>query len=461
MSFVTATLSVIGVWARAATGAVSKVDKAVAEVAHEYETRIATDPAVQKAQKTLDAAQAGAATAAAGLAAARAALARARAEAANATLPAQMLQLASSRIDDRTYNKELTTLSLARTDLEKLSRILRDQRSSSTVADAGATAGPEVAAGAQPRLVDRVILYIDDLDRCKPDDVVRVLQLVHMLLAFELFVVVVAVDARWVSESLKQSFKWLADADGTKHDGAGDRAARPSEMAHLSPQDYLEKIFQIAFWLEPMTVSQAAGYMASLVGDPGDSNPPVVGSRTSQGTPSETAPAEVEIAQIELDYMRYLAAYVGTSPRRVKRFVNAYRLIKAGMSDSQLSTFVTERAADDGGQRSGPYQLVIGLLVIGTGAPSSSSQILTELADCHPGLSMDKVVEGLRSRAHPDWTMAAQVIEALTRSQKAKNVAELRGWAQKVRRFLLTGGQYRQVGGVKVAVTAAPPQNLP
>jgi len=446
LSLITTTLVVIGTWARAATGAVSKLDQAAAKIAQEYETRIANNAAVREAQKTLDAAQASAATAAAGLEAARAALARARVEAANATLPAQILQLASSRIDDQTYNKELTTLSLARADLERLSRILRDQRS----------VGPGAPTpDAQPRPVDRVILYVDDLDRCKPADVVRVLQLVHMLLAFELFVVVVAVDARWVSESLKESYQWLADGDGAHHDGKEDRAAPArAEMGHLSPQDYLEKIFQIAFWLEPMTVSQAAGYLASLVGDFGDSEGPVVGPVTGPQTAPEAPLAEVRIAGIELDYMRYLAPYVGTSPRRVKRFVNAYRLIKAGMSDGQLGTFITQRTTDEGGQRSGPYQIVIGLLVIGTGAPSSSAEILTELAECHPGLSMETVVEGLRNRKHPDWMRAAQVIEALTRSQKARNVAELRGWARKVRRFLLDGGQYSQVGGVTLAVTA-------
>src|SRR3954469_4529094 len=37
----------------------------------------------------------------------------------------------------------------------------------------------------------------------------------HMvLLAFELFVIVVAVDARWVEESLKKNYQWLADAEG-------------------------------------------------------------------------------------------------------------------------------------------------------------------------------------------------------------------------------------------------------
>lgn len=454
LSSVTAALSVIFVWARAATGAVSKVDKAVADVAAAYAKQLAEDAGVKEAQTALDAAQASAATAVTELDAARQELARAHTEAANATLPAQMLQLASTRLDAGTYNKELTTLSLARADLEALSLILRDHRSEGASASdtAAANETAPVASDTPPvkraRNVDRVILYIDDLDRCKPADVVRVLQLVHMLLAFELFVVVVAVDARWVEECLKQSYEWLARGSEVRSRDDSGNGARPQlEMAHLSPQDYLEKIFQIAFWLEPMTVTQAADYLGSLVRSPIRESGPVVGSVPGTDPPG-TMPAKVEIAGIELDYMRYLAKYVGSSPRRVKRFVNAYRLIKAGMSDTELRTFLTERNADDGGFRSGPYQLVIGLLVIGTGAPSSSAQILAELAECDPGRAMDTVVDALRGRDHPDWTMAAQVIEALMQSQKANNVSELRGWARRVRRFLLNGGQYTQVGGV-------------
>ncbi|MEZ5024500.1 MAG: P-loop NTPase fold protein [Chitinophagales bacterium] len=42
--------------------------------------------------------------------------------------------------------------------------------------------------------VERIVLYIDDLDRCPPKKVVEVLQAIHLILAFPLFVVVVGVD---------------------------------------------------------------------------------------------------------------------------------------------------------------------------------------------------------------------------------------------------------------------------
>jgi hypothetical protein len=421
-----AMLSVLGVWLRSASGAAATVDKAIAEVTRAYEDRIRNDPAVQAAQQEMKSASSEAATAAEALAAAERELRKAEAAAAAVSLPSQMLTLVSGRVDDGSYAKELTTISIARGDLQTLSRILRDQGAAS------ATVTPSV------RPVDRVILYIDDLDRCRPSEVVRVLQVVHMLLAFELFVVVVAVDARWVEESLTQNYKWLARPETAGVvDKDGPDAADEGRVG-VTAQDYLEKIFQISFWLEPMTTGRAAEYLKSLVRTSRRESGPVVGYPTGHDG-ATTAAGKVEILPIELDYMRALAAYVGPSPRRVKHLVNAYRLLKARMSDAQLRSFITDRSTDEGELRSGPYQLVIGLLVIGTGAPVSAAQILGELAERDPRDRLDQVIDSFRDRKHPDWTMAAQVLETLMRTQKADDVSELRGWARRVRRFLLRG----------------------
>ncbi len=460
LASVTAMISVIGVWARAATAAASKVDAAITQVADEYAKQLAADPQVTSAQADVDAAHTASMTAAAGLLAAREELARARTDAANATVPAQMLKLASSRIQDQSYNKELTTLSLARADLEALSVLLRDERSEGTPSDYAASS----PAGAQSvaRAVDRVILYIDDLDRCNPRDVVRVLQLVHMLLAFELFVVVVAVDARWVEEALTQSYPWLESSDPITHNGDGPLADVHQGRGRVTPQDYLEKIFQISFWLEPMNTARAALYLASLVRPSARDAGPVMGSGFTATRPEGNATAalvvgKVEIEAIELDYMRALSAYLGPSPRRVKRLVNSYRLIKARLPDSQLSAFLTDKSKEDGGVRSGPYQTVISLLVIGTGAPSNSARILKELGGCDPKDRLDQVVERLRARNLPDWTMAAQVIETLMRAQNANDVSDLRGWAPKVSRFLLNG-QESELRGNRLSASLPKPE---
>jgi len=449
ISAVTTILVIVAGWLRTATHAVSQVDQAIAKVSEKFETSIATDENVKSAQTTVNEAQAAATTAELSVQAAREALAKAQAEVANATLPAQMLRLVSDRIEDKTYNKELTTLSLARADLWELSTILRDQ-SRLAALSAGDSSQP-ADAGKTPvrRPVDRVILYIDDLDRCKPADVVRVLQMVHMLLAFELFVVVVAVDARWIEESLIDSYKWLGvkDRPASVDSATNGHADQQRATGRVTPQDYLEKIFQISFWLEPMTSARTARYLGSLVRTQARESGAVIGVPTD----GAAGGGKVEIDGIELDYMRYLAAYAGPSPRRVKRLVNAYRLIKARLSDAQLEEFVT-RETEGGKPESGPYQLVIGLLVIATGA-TATSQILKEISECDPTERPQNLVERFRSRDDSDWTMAASVIETITRTQNTTNVSELRGWARHVGRFLLNS----PIAAVKPVAHSTPP----
>src|SRR5206468_692564 len=58
--------------------------------------------------------------------------------------------------------------------------------------------------------------------------------------SFELFVVVVAVDTRWLTAALHEGLPTLADADDSRED-------EPTAI------DYLEKIFQIPFWVDPLT----------------------------------------------------------------------------------------------------------------------------------------------------------------------------------------------------------------
>ena len=66
------------------------------------------------------------------------------------------------------------------------------------------------------RVINRIVLYIDDLDRCPDAKVIEVLQAVHLLLAFKLFVVVVAVDSRWMAHALQSRFPVLAGAGSKK-----------------------------------------------------------------------------------------------------------------------------------------------------------------------------------------------------------------------------------------------------
>lgn len=141
-------------------------------------------------------------------------------------------------------------LSQVRRDLEQMETDLGEahQEFRERVGDLSATS-------AIPPL-QRIILYIDDLDRCPPERVVEVLAAVHLMLALELFVVVVAVDARWLLSALEAHYRDLFGPPVPAMDGAGP------------PLDYLDKIFQIPFVVSRPTPGATSRYLRSLLGPP-------------------------------------------------------------------------------------------------------------------------------------------------------------------------------------------------
>ncbi|HET9346163.1 MAG TPA: P-loop NTPase fold protein [Candidatus Limnocylindrales bacterium] len=154
------------------------------------------------------------------------------------------------------YRSRLGVVAKARDDFEELTKLLAKQAKASTKLAETASQDGTPAELFTP--IDRIVLYIDDLDRCKEEDVVAVLQAVHLLLAFRLFVVVVAVDPRWLLHSLKVMSRVLASADdkGEPEDEAGWEA---------TPLNYLEKIFQIPYALRPMGRTGFQSLVTNLV----------------------------------------------------------------------------------------------------------------------------------------------------------------------------------------------------
>jgi hypothetical protein len=273
---------------------------------------------------------------------------------------------------------------------------------------------------------DRIILYIDDLDRCPPEQVVQVLQAVHLLLSFPLFVVVVAVDSRWVTRSLETHYANLLRHE----DKSGDAA---------TANDYLEKIFQIPYWVRPMTQASSVALLSSMTGsaaslDPlsnaeapvvRDTDPQATSSKPNQDGPVVTtastnevpqgatnmsegagADATVEVAVLsagarallltdaERSYMLKIAPWVGSTPRRALRFLNIYRIIKASLDPGNLQrleaggyrALLTEIALVVGARKSEGLG-VVQALARGTSIPS--------IRDGSAGIALSEMAQGV------------------------------------------------------------------
>ncbi|MGH3913717.1 MAG: P-loop NTPase fold protein [Pseudonocardiaceae bacterium] len=338
-----------------------------------------------------------------------ASLAELEAERDRITPSSVLADFVGNRVTSDDYRRHLGVPALVRQDLERLSRLIQQQH------EADPAEGPVID---KKHAVDRVVLYIDDLDRCPTSMVIKVLEAVHLLLAFPLFVVVVAVDARWLESSLRKHYTQL-NADEPNAKGA-------------VPADYLEKIFQVPFWVRPLGTDTRRKMVRGLLERNLARSGPATGANEATATEidlpdadlpeftrlvesfgvTDSAPqpwleaAELTVTGPELGLLEDISALIGATPRTVKRFVNVYLLLKSV-----------------GHGRGWPLpeqgQVAV-LLAIATGLPELADELLPTLVTAEPrtlGTALPDTADGqagaqlARLRAwladHPTWREVA------------------------------------------------------
>jgi WD40 repeat protein/sulfur relay (sulfurtransferase) DsrC/TusE family protein len=161
---------------------------------------------------------------------------------------ASLMDFVSDRLQVDDYGKRLGQMQQVKQDLAALSDRLTDWQHNR-----------EELKKFFPRGPARVVLYIDDLDRCPPDRVVEVLESVQLLLNTKLFIVVLGIDDRYIARALEQVYE-----------GVLKRGGKPSGL------DYLEKIIQIPYRMRPISSSSIDGYLRAQtkIAKPTDPSPP-------------------------------------------------------------------------------------------------------------------------------------------------------------------------------------------
>ncbi|HEX8095979.1 P-loop NTPase fold protein, partial [Jatrophihabitans sp.] len=352
----------------------------------------------------------------------------------------------ADRAASQDYQSKLGLISTIRRDFEKLIDLMRDWREH-----------PEDHGSHQP--IDRIVLYIDDLDRCSPDQVVEVLQAVHLLLALDLFVVVVGVDPRWLLHSLEQRYR---SNFATAAAPPADQLPQSESSAwDATPLNYLEKIFNIPFVLPGMNPDSFADLISgwsvvpatkpdaptptvvsrSIDPNPGtdlDEAEPLVATEQPARQDTELASAEpvgrsaaagvaaeapVErgsfvdridhgyrlkprpLSAEEVTHLRALAPLVQT-PREAKRVFNLYRTLRCRGNLSPASVFLGDEGTP------GEFQAVIVLLGLLTAEPRLVGDLLWSPPDsttgvaggiCHRSASTSwpELLHGLAPEASP------------------------------------------------------------
>ena len=356
----------------------------------------------------------------------------------------RMATFIRQRSQSTDYTKHLGVISRARDDFEQLSILLEKEKHN------------RVEQTALLPRIDRIILYIDDLDRCPEDKVVDVLQAVHLLLAFPLFIVVVGVDSRWLLHSLREHLKVF------QNESPDTEEMSKEERTHWqsTPLNYLEKIFQIPFTLRPMNPHGFGKMVDDLAGQKDGSEagsngkgearpagtktedavlaagttPPAEASPVSQTSPAsqpsggsvtpvttvagpaatqtqpqtstagavkpagekrmiDPNPQYLKIEKWERDFMKRLFEMI-PSPRAAKRFINIYRLLRASVPDEERQYFI-------GNEKGGKHRAALLLLAILTGYPAQATEILRALLEEEHSEPWWTLIERFRERAEP------------------------------------------------------------
>jgi hypothetical protein len=363
-------------------------------------------------------------------------------------MPGQRLySFLAVKAGDDAYAAKLGLISMIRKDFQQLVELVEDWRHN------------EDSQGPAP--IERIVLYIDDLDRCGPDQVVAVLQAVHLLLALDLFVVVIGVDPRWLLRALRSHYDQILEDD--------HEALHPPNW-HVTPDDYLEKIINIPVVLPGMAEGSLVRLLRWLADDapaaplgPVARLPPIGDALTvevdsevdrhysaaSGGSPS--APPR-PLTEPELTMLASLDVLIGT-PREAKRLFNLYRMVRSTRDLTDASRFL----GDDG--RPGEYQAVIVLLGMLTGHARLLKKVLDTPPDERtgaagglmrrgPATSWDAFVDDLRpadgaNRMFGALTESfacdlARLHGGLVKVSEHVTLADLRhfqSWAPRIRRF--------------------------
>lgn len=308
--------------------------------------------------------------------------------------------LVQARLTKAEYEGELGPLHRVQRDLQELSQALCP------------SSDPEHLkrlAEQFPRGPARIVLFIDDLDRCPPDRVVEVLEAVQLLVKTPLFVVVLAMDVRYITRALEKVYE-----------GILLRRGKPSGL------DYIEKIIQLPYSVRPIDTNHVERFLRGQMevqpeaeaSPPNPPSPTPSPSDASGGSGSPAAPVEepkpvtpevVTFTADELGWLRSCCQALPLSPRAVKRVVNALKLLKIVWSRPNRHS----RPEPD------VQQAFVALLALSAAWPDAMRVVFSVLSE----RARDQVLPDL----HVELTMALDSQEA----QESCTPEEIEGLRQK------------------------------
>ncbi len=249
--------------------------------------------------------------------------------------------------------------------------------------------------------IKRVVVVVDDLDRCLPPSVIATLEAIKLFLSVPKMAFVLAYDDRLVTHAIAERYQ-------------------PSPRAHEMAAEYLEKIVQIPVPVPTLGLGDTEAYLALTLLETHVSDEEAYGAvvahcdtqrragepRILDKLPRGSTPDEAQ-PDFQLAAMLAPVLYreLGGNPRRLKRFLNAY-WIRATIARSRGITLEPAALAK--------------LMVLEQLYPDEFARVVGWLAEGE----LQKRLRDLEAQEK------SGKVGASTRSDSAEGSAKLREWAQ-------------------------------
>jgi hypothetical protein len=154
----------------------------------------------------------------------------------------------------------------------------------------------------------RLVVFVDDLDRCLPENAIQVLEAIKLYLDRANVTFVIGAERAVIEQGIRERCKG---------------------NVRLSAKEYLEKIVQLPFVMRGLSEAAALGLMLPYSGALGSVRSTVApSSPSSEPREANASPGPKTAGYQDDDRMRHLV-FAGTdsNPRRIKRFINTYYVL--------------------------------------------------------------------------------------------------------------------------------------
>jgi hypothetical protein len=173
-------------------------------------------------------------------------------------------------------------------------------------ADARGRRGPAAVARR------RIVVFIDDLDRCLPLNALTVLESMKLFFDLEDFVFVAGLDQQVIERAIELRYADPREppAEPPRNRAKADRSAGQTaapKAGVITGRDYIKKIFQVPFGLPPVDRGELDDLVSRLV--------------EARGL---YAAQKKDLTGRILDHLNFFSDEI--NPREIKRLINAYTL---------------------------------------------------------------------------------------------------------------------------------------